>query len=408
MIIKTFGNSMLPILRNGDVLYIQKKPFPKIKVNDFVTFKDKDLFITHRVIYKDSKGIFLLTKGDNNPSVDRKVFPGEILGVVKKIKRGKLMLNASDLYLLQSTFYYKEIVGVKRQLASNSIDFVILKGLPLHLYLEKIHPKRIYADCDILIDPNDFIKTEKILKQNGYKKSDDSLSSFHTKIKDKITEVSFYKLIAGFKVVFDIHLESVFLMTQIGSLNFLYPNKLISEFSGKLLSEKKFIKLNKEYFPILSTENLIIYLALHIFHHNFKGYYRFEFLNQIIARTHPNYTTISDNIIKFRLENFVYPAFLLLRKYYSSPLPKIFLTKIKPSKKKLLLTNNIVRKEDIFSEEMRFQSGRRRFAYIYQLSPNSDVKKMLVFLNPQVIYSILWILKRKIQGLIFRNHFLLE
>jgi hypothetical protein len=65
----------------------------------------------------------------------------------------------------------QEIIKIKRAFEEENIDFVFLKGLPLHLYYEKTHPKRIYADCDVLINKKDFLEAEKIIIKFGYKKN---------------------------------------------------------------------------------------------------------------------------------------------------------------------------------------------------------------------------------------------
>src|SRR3989344_5401953 len=158
--IKTFGNSMLPFLADGDILNIKKITFQKIQINNLITFKYKSKFITHRIIYKNvnNKNAFFITKGDNNPIADYKIYPKQIIGKVESIKRNNRTLNITDLYFFQSTLYFQEIIKTNKILTKNKIDFLILKGLPLHLYYEKKYPNRIYADCDILIDKNQFLK----------------------------------------------------------------------------------------------------------------------------------------------------------------------------------------------------------------------------------------------------------
>ena len=44
-------------------------------------------------------------------------------------------------------------------------------------------------------------------------------------MKDKESELAYYKIINGFMVTFDLHLEVVFMMTQLGRLEALYPQK---------------------------------------------------------------------------------------------------------------------------------------------------------------------------------------
>jgi Peptidase S24-like. len=145
--LKSTGQSMLPILRPNDIVYFKKIPFLKIKVNDLIIFKKKNQLITHRVIYKTKK--YLITKGDNNPNSDGKIYPKQILGRVYQVKRNGQIFKPETFYLIQSTHYFSEIVKIKNEFDKENINYVFLKGLPLHLYFEGTHPKRLYADCDV-------------------------------------------------------------------------------------------------------------------------------------------------------------------------------------------------------------------------------------------------------------------
>ena len=48
--------------------------------NDIITYKDQNVFVTHRVIKKKENTI--ITKGDNNNSVDKPISEDEVLGKV--------------------------------------------------------------------------------------------------------------------------------------------------------------------------------------------------------------------------------------------------------------------------------------------------------------------------------------
>ncbi len=102
--------------------------------------KNTHLF-THRVIYKTVN--YLVTKGDNSFESDGKILPRHIIAKVYKIKRNTQTFNPESLYLLQSTLYLQEINQIKKLFEREKIDFVFLKGLPLHLYYEKTHPRRM-------------------------------------------------------------------------------------------------------------------------------------------------------------------------------------------------------------------------------------------------------------------------
>lgn len=245
------GESMLPLLHPKDLVNYQKISFSKIKINDLILVFKNNLAFTHRVIYKTDK--YLITKGDNNLESDGKINPNQIIGKVTSVKRKNKIIDPEILYLIQSSLYLKEIVKIVSAFEKNKINYAFLKGLPVHLYYEKTHPRRLYQDTDVLIDKQDYKTAAKILTKFGYKSADSSLSPTQKKLKDKTVEVSFYKLVNGFPVVFDIHLEVAFMMTQIGHLEALYPQKLIDQLTGEMLKNKKEIKVNDKQFLILNS-----------------------------------------------------------------------------------------------------------------------------------------------------------
>jgi len=400
---KTYGESMFPLLWDGDVVYLAKKRFDRIAVNDIVCVRkglpagrQGDRIFTHRVVYKTDK--YLITKGENNQTSDGKIYPKNVIGVVYKIKRGRNEFSIDDLYLIQSTLYFGEIVKVKRTLEKTGIKFVFLKGLPLHLYHEGKHPRRIYADCDILISPKFFSRAKTILRKLGFKEFDSSLSETLGRLKNKSPEVNFLKIVKGFPIFFDIHLEVVFMMTQLGELNALYPQSLLNSLSGKFLREKRDVSVWSHKFPILSSENLLIYLALHLYHHNFKGAYRYDFMKSIISKEQQNFSKIAKLAKEYKLMNFIYPVFLILQKYYGLNFDRDFLNDIRPDSS-FARVRKMLYKLNIFDEEQRINSGIERFKNLFYLSPEPFFRKVMVFLDKQVIYTIIWVFLNRVKSI---------
>lgn len=398
---------MFPFFIDGDVLSIRKIRFEKIGIDDFVTFKTgRGIYITHRVIYKHPKKNYLITKGDTNLRHDGKVAAKQIVGKVVSVKRHGKIINIENIYFFQSSLYFEEIIKIAHLFSDRKIDFLVLKGLPLHLYFEKKIPSRIYADCDILIDKDKLHAVERIFKRQGYYRVKDELHGVLNKLKDKQIEISFRKFIHNIPVIFDVHLEATFLMTQLGSLNFLYPQEKINSFTKHLLANKCEIKINHENLPVLKTESLIIYLALHIFHHNFQGYNRYSLLLKILQGRKINFKKIAEIISEYRLLNFTLPVFMILKKEFfvktelmnSSPIPIKTLDYIE---------RNIMTM-DIFNDEDRVSSGMRRFKNIYFLSPEPPVLKIFTFLSPQVLFSVYFSMVKKSRLLYLRYYFLFK
>ncbi len=373
-------DSMKPILLYRDVVFFKKSRFSRIGMNDIVCARKNRVVFTHRVIYKTKT--YLITRGDNNLKSDGKIYPKNILGTVHKVQRNEHFFDIEDLYLMQSTLYFNEIIKLNKALKKAQIDFVFLKGLPLHLYFEGKKPRRIYADCDILVD--NFIRTEKVLKKLGYTIENMSEEDFWMK---KEKEISFYKIINGFPVVFDIHKEVVFVMLKAGNLNLLYTKSMTKELTHKFIKEKMDICVNGEIFPILKKENLFVYLCLHLFHHDFKGAYRYDFIKKVLDDKLDD-TIIIQIISKFNLGNFVRPALTALDHYYNSQAARRILKLIKGENNKSSFTV-----KNIFDEDT-FGSGNY-FELAFRMSPSPIWKKSLIFLDPQVVIQILKVLFKK-------------
>lgn len=394
------GTSMLPIIYPKDRLFIKATSVNRLKVNDVITFYKKNKFITHRIIYK--KNQYIITKGDSNPKIDGRIYPKQIIGKVYQLERNGRVMNLENLFLVQSTIYFQEIVKIKRILEKLKIDYVFLKGLPLHLYYEKFYPQRIYWDIDILINPKNISEVNNILKRIGYLRLDNYLSKTHEAMKKETADVYYYKIVGNYKVLFDIHFEVDLLSPHVSNAVALYPQKDINKITRELLKTKRLIVTHKESFWILDDKFLIIYLALHLFRHNFRGSYRYQFMDKIIrsqqfraGRNNNNkeWEEISQKIKEYRLENFVFPAFKLLEKYYDSPIPRSFFISLKPLH---LYTLIFFHKTNIFDSEPRIIAGINRFKNLFFLSPQPLWEKVLVFLNPQVVYSVFWIMWKKL------------
>lgn len=302
----------------------------------------------------------------------------------------------------QSAVYFPEILKVKKSFEVNKIDFLFLKGLPLHLYFEKSPPGRILADCDVLIAKKDGLKAGKIFKRLGYELTETAYSKLHHRLKDKLTEVTYFKVVNNCLVAFDVHFEVVFLMNQLGKLDALYPQRLVDEMTQQFLKQKRKVKIKGGLFPVLSPSNLIIYLSLHFFHHNFKGVHRLKFLNKIVCYYRKNMTNelgeeIVDRVKYYQLQNFVYPGFVMLNARLGLVFPQRIIDRIKPDRSVLKYIDKLIRHQNIIDREDQLAAGINRFKNIFYLSPRPLRRKILIFLNPAVIYSFIWSIAKKLQ-----------
>lgn len=387
---------MLPLLQPNDTVIVRETTFSQCQVNDIIVTRICNGILIHRVIYKNKN--YLISRGDNNFKSDGKIYPDDIIGKILLVKRKGKLFDPERIYLSQSSIFFKEILKINRDFKRKNINYVFLKGLPLHLYYEKSHPRRIYIDCNVLVKKEDSRKAENILLVKGYKKSSSSIFNYQSKIHNKEIENSYYKTINNFIVIFDLHFELVFSMTRLGRINPLYSKKSINKITTDFIQGKQLIIINNEPFPILRTKNQIIFLALHFFHHNFHGAFRLNLLDKIISKYQRkvDWSAIAKKINEYKLENFVYPVFLLLKKYYQTPINSKFLRSIMPQKAQLKYIKQNILRVDIFSDEPRVKAGVTRFKNLFYLSPNPLWKKLLVFIQPSVLYAVFWVYRQKL------------
>jgi len=89
------GDSMSPILRDGDVVEVQPATPDQLRKGDLILFKTEEGFlILHRYIRSQAwfSQVWLLTKGDASLGFDRPVSPQQVLGrVVQIIRQGRVL-----------------------------------------------------------------------------------------------------------------------------------------------------------------------------------------------------------------------------------------------------------------------------------------------------------------------------
>lgn len=384
---------MLPLLFPGDRITYKKVLFRNLKVNDLVLVsKDQQLF-THRVVYQTTR--YVITKGDNSHNHDGRVFPSQIWGKVSKVSRRGVAVNPGEVYLLQSGLYLQEIRRITKEFGRKKIKFVFLKGLPIHLFYEKQLPQRLYADCDLLVTKNDYLKAESVLLKLGFHREQNSLFSSRNP-EDGTVECAYIKLINGFPIIIDLHLDLAFRM----GLDTLYSKILAGRFTEQLLNNRQLIQLESYSFPILDRIDQGLYLALHIFRHNYQGVNQYKFLafflSSVIKKT--DWRALSQLIKAYQMANFVYPVFRLLEKYYQVKVPKDFLREIGPKGKLDHWLFRKIMKTDIFGGNGMIESGSLRFIYLFLLSPTPWFKRMLVFLKPKVPKAIFWVVILKLKN----------
>jgi len=381
------GHSMYPLLRDGDMLKYTRVPFNTINLNDVVLTYVDALFITHRVIYK-TKNTYI-TRGDNNNKADAPLQKARAIAKVIRFKRSGIWHEIQEVYFTQSALYLTEINKFATLFQLNKISHVFLKGVLVSLRYEGAIPKRIYADCDILVSRDQMSQIGSIMKRLGYVAVDKPLTTQINKNKYPVPpEISYVKMVRGVPIVFDIHFEPVFLMTQLGGMNLLYPKKQLLSLGNKMINNREVKKVKGFKYSLCKPSDQILYLSLHIFHHNYTDSIRYQLLDAVIRKSTSKkiWEDLGVTIGEFHLEGYTYGVFLLLKRYFKTSIPPSFFTKIRPTGFKFQVLSFKINNTDIFSQDSQIKAGIGRFILIFLLSPESIWKKSLLLIQPEVTY----------------------
>ncbi len=393
------GISMLPLLLDKDYLFFKGVDYSDLSTNDLVLVEIKKQFMVHRLVYKTNN--YSITKGDNNLKSDGRVYEHQIIGKVTKIKRGKKELNINYLYSIYLDRYLKDIIKLNRLFAREKLSYIFLTGLPLYVYYNNGRPHSLCTDCDILVTSSNIGKAKQIVQSLGYKQLKKGLFSSKVKQENYQPKLVFCKVINNYNVTISLHQELVFQMTEMGKLNSFYPQKLLQSLQQQVFNSKKMMKVKNEQLPVLSIDYLLLYLALRLFHYNYRGYSNYIFFNQIVKnealKANIDWNELSKLVKHYSLQNFVYPAFVLLNKYYQTKIPNNFLNLIKPKAKlAYYIVRWVVKTTPIFDNLSRIKAGVWRFAYLFIFSPQPIWRRILVFVKPSVFFAFFWVLYQKV------------
>ena len=121
------SGSMEPTIMTGDAIIVKEVPESELHENDIISFRDKNIITTHRIIKIEKQGNRTLytTKGDNNNTEDREKisyeeiegkyqFKLEGLGIIIKILQSKVTLLILVAILLINYWFMSKINGSKK------------------------------------------------------------------------------------------------------------------------------------------------------------------------------------------------------------------------------------------------------------------------------------------------------
>ncbi|MDP3786634.1 MAG: signal peptidase I [Candidatus Omnitrophota bacterium] len=94
------GNSMGPLIKEGDIVVIRPSTFKEIRIGDIAVFGVKGKLCAHRLIMKRAKGdrYIFVTKSDKTFMADAPFGHKNLFGRVSRIQKGTLTLNLESFF----------------------------------------------------------------------------------------------------------------------------------------------------------------------------------------------------------------------------------------------------------------------------------------------------------------------
>ena len=116
---KVLGDSMHPLMRRGDPIHVEECDPRQLSIGDIITFNKNDIYVTHRVlrIIKNGSSMGLITRGDNEITIDPLVLPTQIVGKTVVIKRANRTLDLKSpcwrfINLFLGTIFFMETIFI--------------------------------------------------------------------------------------------------------------------------------------------------------------------------------------------------------------------------------------------------------------------------------------------------------
>lgn len=385
--IKTFGSSMLPLLQDGDIVYFHKISLSSIKTFDIVLVNKNKKYVTHRVIYKTQK--YLITKGDSNNYSDGKILPQQIVGIVYQIRRRKQIFPVETLSLMQNGSYLQEIEKITKLFHKNKIDFVFLKGLPIYLFYTKEMPKRIYADCDILVAEKDYLQAKKLLMTNGFwqREANNFLSKF---LLPHLMEEDFFKIHSNFPITIDLHKRPFSYIRKLDFPDSLYPKKLMDIFTRDLLQTKRWVKINDITIPIPQSDYLLIFLSLHFFTHTMKMVHRLWLIKEVVKKdkkTNKSWDRFLEIVEQYKIGYLVYPAFYFVNSLYGKIVSDWVIKQVKPRKSVEQIYK--LKQDLIFDEKVDLSRVFNKLSISWNYSPQPLYRRIGLLFSPSLFLLLI-------------------
>jgi signal peptidase I len=99
---KVISNSMFPLIKKGDWVFVKPTPAEKLNPGDILIFQNQRRFVVHRIVKKTNN--HLITKGDWTKTLDSPISTENVIGKVIAIRRGKIKMPITHPIFISYSF----------------------------------------------------------------------------------------------------------------------------------------------------------------------------------------------------------------------------------------------------------------------------------------------------------------
>lgn len=284
----------------------------------------------------------------------------------------------------------KSLVDVQKNLLSQKIPAIHLKGALQHFFLTGGYPDRIIADIDILVPSPHFKKTVKFLLGHGYRMrlhiSGRPPTPENAVFEPQVTFVSGNKI---FLHSIDLH-QLLFLPSYLPDIGIteIIDKKITLDFvrRGRVF---KFMGLKVR---ILSPEDMLIYQSLNfLFHHGCRGKSRLQSIYDITSNLSLNWNIVVRRLKQLGFISYSYFIFRLAAEIKKGVIPEKTLKKLLPKSRFTAFIGKKIISSANLDRPFVNSAIRRQYVLFLQiiLAENSLPQKLKAFFYPAFIIRFL-------------------
>lgn len=303
------GNSMYPLIKNGQKIKINPGKFSQIKVGQIVAYRQENNIVVHQCLFKSTK--YLVTYGLNNHFIDPPTISKQILGIT----------NYPNYWQVLAAVYQSEFRKIQKLVPSAKI--VILKGPLWQTQFYGYQTNLPFSDIDILISKHDYPKLVKVLNRLKYHQKQGLYinKKHYSSVVPTVSEVSFSKKIGDINIELDIHLQAVrSALHQVNCRPICKEN--MDNLTTLLLDKSVADPTINLYF--LKNEYLLLYLCLNlIFHHGLRDIKILSYIATTIDGQKINWNRFYNLSQKFHFTPYLYYPLFYANLFFGVPVPNL-------------------------------------------------------------------------------------